>query len=87
MRTGWIAAFSLLVLPASHAQPKTTLRITTDLVQVPVTVTDKLGRPVTGLGKENFRVFDNKVEQFITRFAMDDEPVAVGFVFDVSGSI
>jgi Ca-activated chloride channel homolog len=71
----------------TDTEPKPTLRITTDLVQVPVTVTDKLGRPVTGLEKENFRVFDNKVEQVITRFAMDDEPVAVGFVFDVSGSI
>jgi len=71
----------------TDTEPKPTLRITTDLVQVPVTVTDKLGRPVTGLEKENFRVFDNKVEQVITRFAMDDEPVAVGFIFDVSGSI
>ena len=96
----WIAAFVVGVL-VSHAQdisprgkskrtdtePTPSLRITTDLVQVPVTVTDKLGRPVTGLEKENFRVFDNKEEQVITRFAMDDEPVAVGFVFDVSGSI
>jgi VWFA-related protein len=71
----------------TDTQPSPTLRITTDLVQVPVTVTDKLGRPVTGLEKENFRIFDNKVEQVITKFAMDDEPVAVGFVFDVSGSI
>jgi len=68
-------------------QPSPTMRITTDLVQVPITVTDKLGRPVTGLEKDNFRVFDNRVEQTITRFTMDDEPVAVGFVFDVSGSI
>ena len=68
-------------------QPAPTLRITTGLVQVPVTVTDKLGRPVTGLEKENFRVFDNKVEQAITQFVMDDEPVSVGFIFDVSGSI
>jgi len=50
------------------------------LVQVPVTVTDKLGRPVVGLEKENFRVFDNKTEQTIVRFASDDETVAVGFV-------
>jgi VWFA-related protein len=67
--------------------PKPTLRADTNLVQVPVTVTDREGRPVIGLEKENFRVFDDKVEQTITRFAMDDEPVAVGFVFDVSGSI
>ncbi len=75
--------------PNSRAdtEPNPTLRITTDLVQVPVTVTDKQGRPVTGLEKENFRVFDNKVEQVITNFVMDNEPVGVGFIFDISGSI
>jgi Ca-activated chloride channel family protein len=64
-----------------------TLRVETNLVQVPVTVTDLLGRTVMGLEKDNFRVLDNKVEQTITRFTMDDEPLAVGFVFDISGSI
>jgi Ca-activated chloride channel homolog len=62
-------------------------RADTSLVQVPVTVTDRLNRPVVGLDKENFRVFDDKVEQTVVRFASDDEPVAIGFVFDVSGSI
>ncbi len=63
------------------------LRVDASLVLVPLTVTDKLGRTVVGLEKENFRVFDNKVEQAITQLAMEDEPVAVGFVFDISGSI
>ncbi len=72
---------------AVDTTPQPSIRITTDLVQVPLTVTDKLGRPVTGLEQANFRVFDNEVEQKITRFTMDDQPVAVGFVFDISGSI
>jgi Ca-activated chloride channel family protein len=63
------------------------LRIDTSLVLVPVTVTDKLGRPVVGLEKQDFRVFDNKVEQAVLHLAMEDEPVAVGFIFDISGSI
>jgi VWFA-related protein len=46
-----------------------------------------MNRPVTGLEKENFRVLENNVEQTITHFAMDDEPVAVGLAFDVSGSM
>ena len=46
-----------------------------------------MNRPVTGLEKEHFKLFDNKIEQTITHFAMDDEPVAVGMVFDVSGSM
>ena len=44
-------------------------------------------QPVTGLEKEHFKIFDDKVEQTITQFSMDDEPVAVGLVFDVSGSM
>jgi Ca-activated chloride channel family protein len=63
------------------------LRIDTSLVLVPLTVTDRIGRPVLGLEKENFRVFDNKVEQTILNLAMEDDPIAVGFIFDVSGSI
>ncbi len=71
----------------ADTEPTPNLRVDTNLVQVPVTVTDRLGRPVIGLEKENFYVLDNRVEQSIIRFAMDDEPVAVGFVFDISGSI
>jgi len=56
-------------------------------VLVPVSVNDPLNRPVSGLEKENFRVFDDQIEQTITQFAMDDEPVTVGLVFDTSGSM
>ncbi|HEY2013247.1 MAG TPA: VWA domain-containing protein [Bryobacteraceae bacterium] len=54
---------------------------------VPVSVCDPGNHPVTGLEKEHFRVFDDKVEQTVTHFAMDDETVAVGIVLDVSGSM
>jgi Ca-activated chloride channel family protein len=70
-------------------EPRTqpTLRIDTSLVLVPVAVNDPLNRPVNGLEKEHFRIFDNKIEQKITQFAMDDEPVAVGLIFDTSYSM
>jgi VWFA-related protein len=75
--------------PAGNQEPQSraTLRVDTSLVLIPVTVNDPLSRPVTGLERENFRVFDDKVEQTITNFAMDDSPVAVGLVFDTSGSM
>ncbi len=63
------------------------IRVNSTLILVPVSVNDPLNRPVSGLEKENFRVYDDKVEQPITSFAMDDEPVAVGLVFDTSGSM
>jgi VWFA-related protein len=75
--------------PAPPKEPRAdaTLRVDTSLVLIPVTVNDPLNRPVTGLEKENFRVFDDRIEQTITQFAMEDEPVAVGLVFDTSGSM
>jgi len=71
----------------AESLPKPTLRVDTNLVLIPVSVNDPLNRPVSGLDKENFRIYDDRVEQEITQFAMDDEPVAVGLVFDTSGSM
>jgi Ca-activated chloride channel homolog len=68
-------------------QPPANLRVDSNLVLVPVTVCDPLNRPVTGLEKEHFKVLEDRIEQTITHFSMDDEPVAVGLVFDISGSM
>ena len=67
--------------------PRPDLRVDRTEVLVPVAVNDAYNRPVAGLDKENFRVFDDKLEQLITSFSMEDEPVAVGLVFDTSGSM
>jgi Ca-activated chloride channel family protein len=63
------------------------IRIDTTLVQVNVTVTDPLNRFVTGLEKEHFRLFEDKVEQKILQFSAEDAPLSVGIVFDTSGSM
>jgi VWFA-related protein len=73
--------------PEAAAAPKSNLRVDLNLVLVPVTVCDAMNRPVTGLEKEHFRVFDDNVEQTVTAFAQEDAPVAVGLVFDTSGSM
>ncbi len=57
------------------------------MVLVPVSVTDALNRPVLGLGKSNFRLFDNNVEQELSSLAFEDAPVAVALVFDTSKSM
>lgn len=63
------------------------LRVDSMLVLVPVEVSDGIGRPVSGLEKQNFHVFDDEVEQRVTAFAMEDDPIAVCLVFDISGSM
>ena len=63
------------------------LRVDTTLVQINVTVTDPLNRFVTGLEKEHFKLFEDKIEQKILQFSSEDAPLSIGLVFDTSGSM
>src|SRR5258708_4199900 len=58
--------------------PRADLRVDTTVVLIPVDVSDKLNRPVSGLEKENFKIFDDKVEQKILNLSMEDDPIAMG---------
>lgn len=68
-------------------KPETTIMVHSNLVLVPVIVTDSMGRLVTGLEKENFAVYDDKALQKITSFSSQDMPVSIGIIFDLSGSM
>jgi VWFA-related protein len=70
-----------------EAAPKANIRVDSNLVLIPVTVTDPLNRFVTGLDKENFKVFEDKKEQEITAFSSEDAPLSIGVIFDCSGSM
>lgn len=63
------------------------LRVDVNLVQVPTSVTDPMNRLVTGLEKENFSVTDDNVPQTIRYFSSQDEPITIGVVLDLSGSM
>src|SRR6516162_9892067 len=67
--------------------PRANIRVDTNLVLIPVTVTDPLNRFVTGLEKENFKLLEDKLPQEITQFSSEDAPLSVGVVFDCSGSM
>jgi len=71
----------------SEILPKGNIRVDTTLVLIPVTVTDPLNRFVTGLEKENFRIFEDKTEQQVVQFSSEDAPLSVGVIFDCSGSM
>ena len=64
-----------------------TLKVDVDLVLANVTVTDRNGRFVTGLEKENFKLVEDKVPQEIAYFSAEDIPLSVGIILDVSGSM
>jgi Ca-activated chloride channel family protein len=82
--------FAAFCLPAgtqtsdSHAPD---IRVDTTLVEVPVSVSDSLNRAVIGLDRENFRVFEDGVEQKVAHFSGEDTPLSVGLVVDTSGSM
>jgi Ca-activated chloride channel homolog len=63
------------------------IRADVKLVLIPVTVTDPFERPVLGLDKKNFRVFEDRAEQKITQFFSEDAPVSVEMLFDASNSM
>jgi len=63
------------------------LRVDLKEVLVPVSVTDGLDRPVTTLSRNSFRILEDGVEQPITSFSQEDEPVSLGLLFDTSGSM
>jgi Ca-activated chloride channel homolog len=64
-----------------------TIIIDTELVSLTVTVTDPNSRLVTGLDKQHFEIYEDKVKQAITFFNSEDVPVSLGIIFDVSGSM
>jgi Ca-activated chloride channel family protein len=63
------------------------VHVDVELALVNVTVTDPYNRLVTGLEPDNFRIFENNVEQEIQYFSSEDVPISIGVIFDLSGSM
>jgi Ca-activated chloride channel family protein len=61
------------------------IQVEVEMVLVPVT--DLEDRPMMDLQKDNFRLFENNVEQEILDFSHEDAPISLGLIFDTSGSM
>ena len=70
-----------------NAQSGSHIRVDVNLVVLHTTVLDDRGRFVEGLGQDNFRVYEDKVEQKLSVFKREDIPVSMGLVIDNSGSM
>jgi len=68
----------------SRPQP---LRVSVDLVLIPVTVTDAMNHPHTNLRREDFTVYEGDQAQQIRYFSTEDSPISIGLLLDVSGSM
>jgi Ca-activated chloride channel family protein len=63
------------------------VHIDVELALVNITVTDPYNRLVTGLEPDNFRIFEDNVEQEVVNFSSEDVPISIGVIFDHSGSM
>jgi Ca-activated chloride channel homolog len=71
----------------SNAQTGSTIKVSVNLVVLHTTVLDDRGKFVEGLSKDNFRVYEDKIEQKLDVFKREDIPVSMGLVIDNSGSM
>jgi Ca-activated chloride channel homolog len=93
-RRAAVLSFSLLLLISISAKPgdtrnqqKPLFKVGVDTVFLRVSVTDPLNRSVTGLSKDDFKIYEDKVEQEISTFAHESSPVSIGILLDASGSM
>ncbi len=62
------------------------LRVDTQLVDVPLVITDKTGKPILNLKQNNFVVYEDGKRQEVTDFAATNAPFEVALLLDTSGS-
>ena len=75
------------LIPAGLLLLQAVISVHTELVAVPVTVTDGRGHHVNGLRQENFHVYDEGEPQPIAVFHHGEAPVTLGLVVDRSQSM
>lgn len=72
-------------LPSAESQ-RPTFSTRVDAVRVDVLVTEN-GRPLRGLGPDDFEVLDNGVVQDVTLASLEELPLSVVLALDMSGSL
>jgi len=88
----YAAGLLMLIICASASAQQTdqlptlgsAIRVSVDRINVGVTVTDSHGRSAPGLRREDFRIFDNGVEQPISGFVPSEEPARLVFLIEGS---
>ena len=85
-----VVAFSLhpaAPVPREIQLKNQAVRLSVEMVSLPVVVTTHEGKRVLDLHREDFQVYEDGVAQEIAGFGVTDEPVSVALALDVSGSV
>jgi Ca-activated chloride channel family protein len=94
--TAWLIAVAALLLcppaipahPALPAQDPPSFRsASSELVVLPVVVTDRQNRYISDLSRDRFVVFDNGRPVTIEFFTNEDAPATIGLIVDASSSM
>ena len=75
----WIAA---LAVALQQEDPRLRIRTTVELVVVPVTVKDREGKLVADVRPEEFRIFEDSVEQKLALFSVEAFPLSAVVLLD-----
>lgn len=90
-RLAFCAALAVLFLAdawaASQRSAPPRFRASVDQIVVFASVVDERGQLVSGLTRDEFRIYEDRVEQDVTSFAQTEVPSTIGLVIDTSGSM
>ena len=81
------AVATAVVSTAAQSADGFRFRSGVELINVTATVTDDNNRFVSGLRKEDFRLFEDGAPQEVTHFSNERVPVSLGILLDASGSM
>jgi VWFA-related protein len=89
-----LATACVFLARSSMARPQSsppvqapTISVDVNLIVLNVSVADRNGQPLSGLGREHFQVYEDSVLQEISLFEGQDAPAVVGVLIDNSASM
>jgi Ca-activated chloride channel family protein len=83
----WRATLALAAVSLAASAGAQVFRTHVELVQVTATVTDKNGRLITDLGRDDFIVTEDSVPQSVAILSRERLPVSLGVLVDISDSM
>jgi Ca-activated chloride channel family protein len=82
-----VIVFVLICASAVAAQGPTVFRAGTDVVLMPISVTDQNGRFVHGLTADHFEIWEGGNRRAVKQFSAAGVPVSLVILLDISGSM